>query len=109
MPPKTKRGMWTDEMPEVVIYLVKRRTHSLRKVSKSWDMSSIIDHLNRKTRSKKMGSKGVLIEEKKCYNDEVDLRHARMWIVHKPRTIKDEGYKANTNKGYTISKWNTRQ
>jgi len=80
MPPKTKRGMWTDEMPEVVIYLVKRRTHSLRKVSKSWDMSSIIDHLNRKTRSKKMGSKGVLIEEKKCCNDEVDLRHARMWL-----------------------------
>jgi len=65
MPPKTKRGMWTDEMPEIAIYLVKKRTRSLRKVNKSWDMSSIIDHLNGKTKSKKMGLKGVLIEEKK--------------------------------------------
>jgi hypothetical protein len=62
MPPKTKRGMWTDEMPEVAMDLIKGGTHSLRKVNKSWDipMSSIIDHLNGKTKSKKMGSKGVL-------------------------------------------------
>ncbi len=43
-----------------------------------------------------------------CCNDQVDLRHVRMWTIHKFTTTKDEGCRTNTNKGYTISKWNTR-
>jgi hypothetical protein len=48
VPPKTIRGMWTDEMLEVAMDVVERGTHSLRKVNKSWDilMSSINDRLN---------------------------------------------------------------
>jgi hypothetical protein len=37
-----------------------------------------------------------------CYIDQVDLKHVRMWIVHKPTTTKDEGHKTNMNKRYTI-------
>jgi hypothetical protein len=32
-----------------------------------------------------------------------------LWIVQKPATTKDEGYKINTNKGYAISKWDTKE
>jgi hypothetical protein len=65
MPLKTKRGMWTDGTLEVAMDIVERGTHSLRKVSKSWNipMSSIVDHLNGKTIFRKMGPRGVLIEE----------------------------------------------
>lgn len=45
---------------------------------------------------------------KRCYNDQVDLRHVRMWIVHKPITTENEGYRINTNKGYTILRSNTK-
>jgi hypothetical protein len=39
----------------------------------------------------------------------MDLRYAKMWNMHKLITIKDQGRKANTNKGYTILRWNIRQ
>jgi len=32
----------------------------------------------------------------------MDINYARMWIVHKPVTIKDESCKTNTYKGYII-------
>jgi hypothetical protein len=65
MPPKTKIGMWIDEVLEVTMDVVERGTHSLRKASKSWNipMNSIVDQLNGKTKSKKMGPKGVLTKE----------------------------------------------
>jgi hypothetical protein len=55
MPPKTKRGMWTNEMLEITKDVIERGTHSV---------SSITHHLNGKTRFKKMGPKGVLREKK---------------------------------------------
>jgi hypothetical protein len=44
---------------------VKRRTCSLRKARMSWNiiLSSLIDHLNKKTRSRKMGPIGVFTKE----------------------------------------------
>jgi hypothetical protein len=58
--------MWTNEALEVTMDVVERGTHSLRRANRSWNipMSSFFDHLNGKTRSKKMGIRGVLIEEK---------------------------------------------
>jgi hypothetical protein len=44
---------------------IKRGTHSLRRASKSWNipMSSLADHLNGKTKSRKMAPKGVLTKK----------------------------------------------
>jgi hypothetical protein len=62
---KTKRGMWIDETLEVTMDVTERGTHSLRRANRSWNipMSSLVDHLNGKTKSRKMGLGGVLIKE----------------------------------------------
>jgi hypothetical protein len=64
MPSKTRRGMWIDETLEVLMDVIERVTHSLKKATKSWNipMNSLADHLNGKTRSMKMGLGGVLID-----------------------------------------------
>jgi hypothetical protein len=45
--------------------VVKRRTHSLKNVSQSYNILiiSFFDHLNGKARSEKMGLVGVLMDE----------------------------------------------
>jgi hypothetical protein len=45
--------------------VIERRTHSQRRPYKSWKipMSSLVDHLNGKIKSNKMGPKRVLIKE----------------------------------------------
>jgi hypothetical protein len=62
---KTRRGMWIDKTLEVAMGVIERGTHSLRRASGSWNlpMSSLVDHLNGKIKSKKMRLGGVLIEE----------------------------------------------
>jgi len=57
--------MWIDERLEVAMDVIEKGTHSLRNASRSWNlpMSSLVDHLHGKTKSRKMGLKGVLIEE----------------------------------------------
>jgi hypothetical protein len=35
-------------------------------------------------------------KRRRCCNDQVDLRYARMQIVHKPTTTKDEGCRVDT-------------
>jgi hypothetical protein len=54
---KTKRGMWTNEVLKAAMDVIKRRTHSLRKSNKSWNipMNSLANCLNEKTKSRKMG------------------------------------------------------
>jgi hypothetical protein len=63
--PKIERGMWINEMLEIAMDVVERWAHSLRRANKSWNipMSSIVDHLNGKTISEKMGLGGVFIEK----------------------------------------------
>jgi hypothetical protein len=53
-------------MLEAIMDVVERETHSLRRANKSWNipMSSTTDHLNGKTRSRKMGPRGVLTRKK---------------------------------------------
>ncbi len=65
VPLKTKRGMWTNELLKVAMDAIKRGTHYLRRANKSWNipMSSLANHLNGKTESRKMGPRGVLIKE----------------------------------------------
>jgi hypothetical protein len=52
--------MWTCDALEVAMNVVKK-TYSLRKVSKSWNilLKSLFDPLNGKRISKKMGPRGV--------------------------------------------------
>ncbi len=46
-----------DEALEIAMDIVERRTHSLKRVDRSWNilMSFFSNHLNGKTRSRKMG------------------------------------------------------
>jgi hypothetical protein len=62
MPLKTRKGMWTDETLKVVMDVIEKGTHSLRRARKSWNipMNSLVDQLNGKIRSMKMGLGGVL-------------------------------------------------
>jgi hypothetical protein len=57
--------MWTNEALEATMDVVERRTHSLRRANRSWNipMNSFFDHLNGKIRSKKMGIGGMFIEQ----------------------------------------------
>jgi hypothetical protein len=45
--------------------IVERRTHCLKRVSKSWNipLNSLSNHLIIKTRFRKIGPRGVLIKE----------------------------------------------
>jgi hypothetical protein len=58
--------MWTNETLKATMDVVERGTHSLRRVNRLWNipMSSLIDHLNGKTKSRKMGLKGMLIKKR---------------------------------------------
>ncbi len=61
-----RRGMWINETLKTFVDAIEKRTHSLRSTKKSWNipMNSFSDHLNGKTKSRKMGPRGVLIEKK---------------------------------------------
>jgi hypothetical protein len=63
---KIKKGMWTNEALKATIDVVEKGTHSLKRVSRLWNipMSSLINHLNGKTKSKKMGLGGVLTKKR---------------------------------------------
>ncbi len=57
--------MWTNEVLEEAMDVIEKGTHSIRKANKSWNipMSSLVDHLNGKTKSRKMRPRGVLTKE----------------------------------------------
>jgi hypothetical protein len=62
-----KRGtLWKNDALETTMDVVEKGTHSLRKASRTWNifLSSLFDHLNGKTRFKKMGLTGVFIIKK---------------------------------------------
>jgi len=49
-----KKGMWTNDALKTTMTIVDKRTHSLRRANKAWNipLSSFFDHLNGKTRFK---------------------------------------------------------
>ncbi len=53
-----------DETLETTMDVVEKGLHSLRRAKRSWNipMSSLSNHPNGKTRSRKMGPRGVLIK-----------------------------------------------
>jgi hypothetical protein len=66
VPTLTQQGRWTSEALEEVMNVVKRCEASLMKVSKFWYilLTSLSNHLNGKTRSKKVGLASVLMNKK---------------------------------------------
>jgi hypothetical protein len=84
MPSTTRIGVWTNEALKVAMDVVKRRAQSLRRASKlrNIPMNSLFYYMNGKTKSKKMGPRGVLTKKKSCINDYMDISNVRMWIVH---------------------------
>ncbi len=57
--------MWTNEALKEAMDAIEKRTYSIKRANKSWNilMSSLVDHLNERTKSKKMGLGGVLTKE----------------------------------------------
>jgi hypothetical protein len=57
--------MWMDEALKTLVDVDKRVICSLRRASKSWNisLSSFFYHLNGKTRFRKMGPRGVFTKE----------------------------------------------
>jgi hypothetical protein len=72
-------------------------------------MNSFFDHLNGKTKSKKMKPKGVLTKNIKCSSDCMDISNVRVYTIHYPLTIEDEGRRVNTYKAHIIPIWNIKQ
>jgi hypothetical protein len=103
MPSKTKRGMWTNEVSKVTMDVIERGTHSQRRPYKSWKipMSFLVDYLNRKTKSKKMGPKRVFIKKEDAILIKWTLDMQECGLSISLQQL-DEGCKTNTNKRYTI-------
>jgi hypothetical protein len=53
-----------------------------------------------------MGLGGMLQEKKRFNNHYLDINYVRMWLVHVVAPPKNDGYQIDTNKAYTILKWN---
>lgn len=49
---------------------------------------------------------GMLQEKKRFNNHYLDINYVRMWLVHVVAPPKYEGCQIDTNKAYTILKWN---
>jgi len=58
--------MWIDDALGTTRDVVEKWIHSLRRANRAWNipLSSFSNHLNGKTKSRKMGPKGVLIAKK---------------------------------------------
>jgi hypothetical protein len=56
-----KRSMRTNDALETTMDVVEKGTHSLIRANKTWNilLNSFSNHLNGKTRSSKMGPRGV--------------------------------------------------
>ncbi len=82
--------------------VIERGTYSIMKANKSLNiqMSSLFDHLNEKSKSKKMGLIGVLTKE------DVVVITWTLTMQEYGLSISLQQLKINTNKSYTISRWN---
>lgn len=73
---------WIDEHLEEALDVMKKGVTSLKKANKHWNipLTSLSNHLNGKTRSRKYGSLGVLIFDEIKFM--LDFKHAIMRIVY---------------------------
>ncbi len=56
-----------------------------------------------------MRPKGVLTKKIKCSSDCMDISNVRVYTVHYPLTIEDEGCRVNTYKAHIVPIWNIKQ
>jgi len=63
---------------------IEKGTHSIRRVNKSWNtpMNSLVNHLNGRTISRKMGLGSVLTKEEDVVVITLDISNAKMWTIH---------------------------
>jgi hypothetical protein len=64
--PLITRGKWTNEALEEAMDAIQNVTTSLRKANKHWNipLTSLFNHLNGKTKSRKLGPTDMLIVNK---------------------------------------------
>jgi hypothetical protein len=107
---KIKKGIWTNEVLEETMDVIERRTRSVRKVSKSWNipLSSLVDHLNGKTKSNKMAPRGVLTKEEDVVMITWTILMQECGLSISLQQLKMKIAELTFYKGYTILGWNTR-
>ncbi len=90
---------------------IEKKTYSLRITNNSSNipLNFLFDHLNGKTTCRKMEPSGVLNKEGDAIVITWDINYSRMWTINKLVTIQDKSCRTNTNKGYTIPRWDTKQ
>jgi hypothetical protein len=77
--------MWTNKTLETKMDVVERKTRSLRRASKSWNVpiNSFSNHLNGKIEYMNMGQGCVHAYIKRgCNNDYMDINNVKMWTIH---------------------------
>jgi hypothetical protein len=63
---------------------IEKGTYSIRRVNKSWNtpMNSLVNHLNGRTISKKMGLGSMLTKEEDAVVITLDISNAKVWTIH---------------------------
>jgi len=77
----------------------KRKTY-LKKVIKHWHINlvpTLSNYLNGKTRPRKQGTQGVLMNEMDTSIGGMDARYARMWTSNYFATFQNKGVKTYSN------------
>jgi hypothetical protein len=71
----------------------------LKKVRKFWHIlvTSLSDHLNKKTISRKQGPQGVLTNQEDDTLCGLDFGNAKMWILNHHTLAQNESNRTNTN------------
>jgi hypothetical protein len=55
------------------------------------------------------GFKRSANKRKGCRSHRLEINYARTWFIHIVAPTNSEGCRADTNKAYTISRWNTKE
>jgi hypothetical protein len=112
-PTKTNRvhainpiGKWSNESLEIAMDAIECGITYFLGANKFWGIlvTSFSDHLNGKTRSRKIEPLGVLTKEENKVVAWV-FEYVGMWVVHNTTTIQMEVGKSYSNSTHPILKW----
>jgi hypothetical protein len=106
VPTINPRGKWSNESLEIAMDAIECGITSFLGANKFWGIlvTSFSDHLNGKTRSRKIEPLGVLTKEE---NEVVAwvFQYVGMWVVHNIATIQMEVGRSYSNSTHPILKW----
>jgi hypothetical protein len=96
---------------EAAMDIMERGQLSLKKVNKFWHIlvTSLLDHLNGKTKSRKQGPQGVLTNQEDEALCGLDFGNARMWTFNHLALVQNKSSITNTNQAHPFQEWNSHE